>query len=400
MFARKSLWVLLGVVLLSAVLAISFAPARGQDADADAQDPAQAEDEPQKWSLHDYEDPFPYLQSLRVSPDSRLIYYSQMRELTGVEDMGSYWSKKWCTFVLNTEDGTTRDAAAAIDRSLTAHYDVFDVLFSPDGKYQLVSLWQRTKPMRTLFLVLDAKTQKVIGKIPQPDRGWGCWFGNDKLAISRIIDNNYGYIYIFSPKGRQLAKTRYRGRVLTASTDGKVLAVMGRRHDPTSGVTHSNADVFAFSTETGEVLAYSKRLDRQRPAVAYISPEGKYVAFGRICWSYRDRLTEYELVVAPLTDDVGKKKLRIMRERPILPLAVTDDGHCIVLTRAYGGNMGAIKMLDLDGRSRVLVPFRGTGATIHKDKLYCLVAAGIPYITAFPLETEGEMTGSEDGIED
>ena len=386
---------LLAALLAAGVVLLTGSSAVGQEA-ADS-------DTPQQWAIPDYIDPFPYLQHVWVSPDGTEVFYDQIRELTGIEEQGSYWSYKSCMFKLDVESGDVMDVAEWVDRSVTLYYDVYRVDYSPDGKHLLVSLWARTKPTRTIFYIMDAKTKKVVGKMKEGGRGWACWLGDERIAVSSIVNaNEYGAIRVHDLRGKQRNATTIRGRVLSASLDGTVLAVHGSKLNPSRACAPRYADMLAIDTTTGKVIASSKKLENQRGAWALISPGGDYVAFGRSCWTYRDdSARQYEVSVQPLNKDVPDKNLTILRKTPIIPVSVTDEGNTIVLTPAGAGGrtLTSLKIMNLDGMSRVIINYNACGAAIHGDTAYCIVDEDAPYIVAAKVDTEGDMLIDEKGFE-
>ncbi|HDZ20030.1 hypothetical protein LCGC14_0095600 [marine sediment metagenome] len=395
----KNVWVVLismGLILALVGFVADGPRAHGQEDPPAGEEGEDGERTKDRWVLPSYVDPHPWLQYVRVSPNGKQVFYNQIRRLEGHEADQSWYSSRWCTYVLDTTSGMTDDAANTIDRKLTAHFDVYSIEYSPDNKLQLISLLRRTYPVRALFIVRNVKTGKIIAKIPQPERAWACWLGNKRLAVSRQIDKKFGFVYMYSPKGKKLGRTKFRGRVLAADAAGKILVMMAHKADMTRGVTHAKADVVVLRASDGKVLRSVRNARRQKPVTAAISPSAKYVAIGQMCWDYNTVGTDHILNVMPVDPESEVKPLRISRRAPIMPISISDEGNTIILAENPGGRtFGSVKYMNIEGKSRVIVPYNASGAQVHGDEVFCLVDADVPFIVATPLETEGDLTGDE-----
>lgn len=383
----------LSLLVLMLALAVAVRPAVGQD--------AEAETEVQEWDIGDYEDPYPYLQSIWVSPDGRFVFFDQLRDITGHEADQSWYSRKWCTFVLDTEEDVVDDAGNALAKKLTAHYDVWYVLYSPDQKYVLVGLGRRTYPVRATFLIKDAESGKTVGKISSPEWAMARWIGSKRIAVSQQIEKKYGFVRIYSPKGKKLAQTKFRGVVTGSDAEGKILAMRANRSDMSLPTDYKNCDIAFVSAENGQILASAPRRERQRVVTGLVSPNGQYAVAGRICWSYGDSLTEHEITVFDLSeearDEDKTRLLKLYRKSPIFPCSITDDGNVVVVAQSPMGGQryGAVKLMNTEGKSRTLVPYNACGARLHDGRVYCIVDGAMPKIIAAPAVMEGDMTDDE-----
>ena len=395
----KNVWVVLismGLILALVGFVADGPRAHGQEDPPAGEEGEDGERTKDRWVLPSYADPYPTLQYVWVSPNGKQVFYNQIRRLEGHEASQSWFSHSWCTYVLNTTTGMTDDAANTIDRKLTAHFDVFSIEYSPDNKLQLISLLRRTYPVRAMFIVRSVMTGKILARIPQPERAWACWLGNNRIAVSRQIEKKFGFVYMYSPKGKKLGRTKFRGRVLAADAAGKTLVMMASKADMTHGVTHDKADVVVLRASDGKVLRSVPNARRQKPVAAAISPSAKYVAIGQMCWDYGTTGTKHVLTVMPVDPESEVKPLRISRQAPIMPISITDEGNTIILAESPGGrNFGSVKFMNIEGRSRVIVPYNACGAQVQGKEVFCLVDADVPFIVATPLETEGDLTGDE-----
>ncbi|MHC4562625.1 MAG: hypothetical protein ACYS8X_07630 [Planctomycetota bacterium] len=398
MFSRRTGigWVVLAA-LMAGMLFVSVPPARAQD-DADDTASDEADDNaPKEWPLVDYEDPGRYLQTVVVSPDGKEVYYNQYEQLVGDEWARSYWSYRITFHTLETESGTTFETREVLSKALNRHNDVVDVEFSPDGRYSLLTLMTKQYPAVVTFIVRDTKTGKMVNKIPNAGWAFAEWVGK-KIAVTRLIDNTkFGFVTLYSATSKKGKRTKFRGRVLAANTKGSRLVMMANTTKPTLATDHKLAGVVVLNAANGEIIHRLQTEKFQRTTVAYMSPSGEYAAVGRICWDNVNYSTTAVYQMAIFSTEDPDKSLVIRRTSRIIPVAVTDEGKAVIITSPLGYSAGALKLVDINGKSRTLVPFSASGATVHGKMAYCVVRSGEegPCMRAIPLNLDVELTDNE-----
>ena len=401
MFVRSHLWIcLLAVGLLGAMCMFGLpvmAQDDGDDATAESDDQtAPPERDTTEWVLPTYEQSPHWLQHMWVSPDGRYVYYDQWRRLRGDEARRSYFSYGITTNVLDTETGIIADISNELRREIAAHNDVASVTFSPSGEYQLMTLWTRQYPETVTFIIREVETWEVTGVIRNGNAAWASWMGN-RIAVTRLVEGKYGAIEVYNTRGRRTARTRIRGRVLASDDEGEILVLLADKDDPGRAIDRRTADVVVINARESEVLASLPCAPRQRTNVAYVSPEGNYVAVGRICFDYMADDVDYHLSVLSTDPENGESLTIHRRNDAIMRIAVTDEGGTIILTCGdYSGrSFTSLKVMDLQANSRVIVPYRAAGAVMHGQEVFCIVDDQTPYIAVSVPEMEGDMTGNE-----
>ncbi|MHC4179999.1 MAG: WD40 repeat domain-containing protein, partial [Planctomycetota bacterium] len=395
MFSRQTgIWWVVLAALMAGMLFVAMPPAQAQD-DADETDSEEANDDsPKQWPLVDYEDPGRFLQEVVVAPSGKEVYYNQYERLVGDEWARSYGTHRMSYHTLDTESGATYETREAFSKAINRHNDVVDIQFSPDGKYMLLTLMTKQYPAVITFIVRDAKTGKTVNKIANASWAYARWVGK-KIAITRLIDNTkFGFVTLYSAKSKKGKRTKYRGRVLAANVKGDRLVMMANTTKPTLATDHRESGIIVLNAATGEIIHRLRAQKLQRTTLAYMSPSGEYAVVGRICWDNVNYSTTAVYQTAIFSTKDPDKSLVIRRTGRIMPVAVTDEGKAVVISSSSGYGAGALKLVDINGKSRTLIPFSATGATVHGKMAYCVVRSGAegPTMRAVPLKLDVELT--------
>ncbi|MHC4562626.1 MAG: WD40 repeat domain-containing protein [Planctomycetota bacterium] len=386
MFSKRAgMWWTIPAALIWGMLFVSVSPAWSQDAEDTASDEAD-DNAAKQWRLRGYNKSGSFPLGVVVSPDGKKVYYGQWAPADGQR-----WGPMFHT--LEIDSGDIQETKEALSDAARLRNSITNVSFSPDGKHMLLTLRMNKYPSSVTFLVRDLTTGKTAS-IHAP--GWASaeWVGKKIAVTQHDSDGNFGYVRLYSTNGKKMARTKFRGRVLTANPMGTRLVLMADPTDPTRITDQRRAGIVVLNADTNEVIHRLKAEDHQLTAAAFMSRSGDYAAVGRD-WGDDPRFNAFHLTL--FTSEGPDTSLTIRRTSRITPVAVTDDGKTVIITCPSDARSGALKLMDTNGMSRTLVPSDVIGAAVRGKMLYYIACnnKGAPVMKVIRLNSDAPFTDDE-----
>ncbi len=299
---------------------------------------------------------------LAGSADGLILCFTTIRYPRGGASTGIPAFTCW---MLDTETGKITDLSAMMNKKLECQAASWSrAVPSQDGKHILLTGDQGMAHNETVIYVL-ATSNGAVRKLAQGDVCMAVWSGDVAYISSSDANGRLGPIGAYQPSREDVEAIEVHGLVVAAAPDGAYLVAacdpdaLGER---LAAERLDSVPICIVHPPSKVVAKLVKSLELSQPPE--ISPNGKYLVFGRQQW-FGDRRPPKNLGMRVITAD-GDVQWDLAEGDPV---AVTDHGEVVAAFPTDGVGHAAIRLVGPRGDATTLAA-AATAAIVRGGKLF------------------------------